>query len=318
MTIENTQNREVKITASNNSAPLVSICCATYNHEKFIEVAIESFLMQEVDFPFEIIIHDDASTDKTPEIIKEYAQKYPDLIRPIFQDENQFRQGKRIMISCLIPHAIGKYIALCEGDDYWIDPKKLNKQISFLESNSRYVGCFTDFRTVNDDNEIVKDSNFKNMKSEFNHADILSSQTPKTLTTVFRREFVPGEFPSEIKSGLNGDLILASLVSIHGPYKYINFVSGAYRIHNNGVWSLIGSESQFLNQMNTSRALMSYFNSTEQIRVLRLRFKTSSERLLKLYIREKSIFKFFRYSIYTIGLMIRFWNFQIFSRNRYN
>ena len=115
-------------------APLVSIGCITYNHAPYIRQCLEGFLMQKTTFPFEIIINDDCSTDGTTEIVKEYADKYPDLIIPIFHEENQYQKGVRgIYAKFVYPKVRGKYIALCEGDDYWIDPLKLQKQVDFLE-----------------------------------------------------------------------------------------------------------------------------------------------------------------------------------------
>src|SRR5690554_6580680 len=118
--------------------PLVSICCITYNHEKYIRDAIEGFLMQKTTFPVEILIHDDASTDKTAQIVKEYAENHSDLIITIFQTENQYSQGIKPWPNFVFPRARGKYIALCEGDDYWTDPLRLQKQVGFLEGNEEY------------------------------------------------------------------------------------------------------------------------------------------------------------------------------------
>jgi len=123
------------------SEPLVSIACITYNHEKYIADAIEGFLMQETSFPIEVLIHDDASTDRTAEIIRSYEKNYPDLIKPIYQTENQYSQGKRPS-SFNLKRAKGKYIALCEGDDYWIDPHKLQKQIDAMEEHPECNMCF--------------------------------------------------------------------------------------------------------------------------------------------------------------------------------
>lgn len=124
-----------------NDEILVTISCITYNHEKFIGQAIESFLMQKTNFKFEVIIHDDASTDKTQEIIKKYEKKYPNIIKPIYQKENQYSQGKKI--SLIINEKIkGKYVALCEGDDYWTDPYKLQKQVEYMEKNPDCGMCF--------------------------------------------------------------------------------------------------------------------------------------------------------------------------------
>src|SRR5690554_3017735 len=137
--------------------PLVSICCITYNHEDFIRDAIEGFLMQKTSFPIEIIIHDDASTDNTANIIEEYANKYPDLFVTILQSENQWSKGGgSIYARFVYPRARGKYIALCEGDDYWTDPLKLQKQVDFLEANPEYILCFTNTRTVDENNKILR------------------------------------------------------------------------------------------------------------------------------------------------------------------
>lgn len=121
---------------------LVSICCITYNHEDYIEKAIEGFLMQRTNFAFEILIHDDASTDGTADIIRKYQRKYPDVIKPILQKENQYSKGVRINITYNHPRAKGKYIALCEGDDYWCSPIKLQKQVDFMEKHTDCTLCF--------------------------------------------------------------------------------------------------------------------------------------------------------------------------------
>lgn len=122
--------------------PLVSICCITYNHVQYIRRAIEGFLMQKTNFAFEILIHDDASSDGTSEIIKEYQQRFPELIYPIFQTENQYSKGIRTSLLNL-KRAVGHYIALCEGDDYWIDPFKLQKQFDFMTNNHDFSMVFT-------------------------------------------------------------------------------------------------------------------------------------------------------------------------------
>jgi len=118
--------------------PIVSVSCATYNHEKYIRKTLEGFLMQRTQFRFEILINDDASTDGTPNIVREYEHKYPDLIFPLYQKENQYSKGIVISPTYNWPRARGKYIALCEGDDYWTDPLKLQKQVDFLENNPDY------------------------------------------------------------------------------------------------------------------------------------------------------------------------------------
>ncbi|WP_131679674.1 glycosyltransferase family 2 protein [Metapseudomonas furukawaii] len=116
--------------------PLVSVVCTTYNHKNYIEDAIRGFLIQKTDFPFEVIIHDDASTDGTDLIVRKYVEEYPTLIRLISQTENQYSKGKRV-IPLAAKHAVGEYLALCEGDDFWVSPEKLSKQISSMKANSQ-------------------------------------------------------------------------------------------------------------------------------------------------------------------------------------
>lgn len=119
---------------------MVSVLCTAYNHEGFIRDAIEGVLNQKVDFRYELIIHEDASTDGTREIVNQYAESYPHMIRTILQEKNQYHSCN-IYQSYLFPAARGKYIAFCEGDDYWVDPTKLQKQVEFLETHDSYSMC---------------------------------------------------------------------------------------------------------------------------------------------------------------------------------
>ena len=114
---------------------MVSVICLAYNHGPYIRDALEGFVKQEAPFPFEVLVHDDASTDGTAEIIREYASRYPDLIRPVYQTENQYSKGVRVAQTFLRPLVRGRYVALCEGDDYWTDPHKLARQVEAMEAN---------------------------------------------------------------------------------------------------------------------------------------------------------------------------------------
>jgi len=120
---------------SDVSSPLVSICCATYNHKDYIAAAIDGFLMQDTEFPFEILIHDDASDDGTTEIVEAYARSYPRIIRTIIQKHNQYVRSPVIVPRFLFPLVRGKYIAICEGDDHWLSPDKLTRQCGALDRN---------------------------------------------------------------------------------------------------------------------------------------------------------------------------------------
>ncbi len=133
---------------SEERVPLVSIRCTVYNHEPYLRQCLDGFVMQRTNFPFEVIVHDDASTDGSAAIIREYAEKYPDIIKPIYETENQYSKHDgsiaRAMIAAAHPHAT--YIAICEGDDYWTDPDKLQLQVDFLESHPNYFMTCHAFR----------------------------------------------------------------------------------------------------------------------------------------------------------------------------
>lgn len=128
-----------KVEINKEERPLmVTIRCITYNHELYIRQCLEGFIMQKTNFRFEAIVHDDASTDETANIIREYAEKYPDIIKPIFETENQYSKLDGSIQRIMSEHIHGKYVAMCEGDDYWIDPLKLQKQVDFLEAHENY------------------------------------------------------------------------------------------------------------------------------------------------------------------------------------
>lgn len=119
----------------------VTVLCLVYNHEKYLRRCLDGFVSQKTNFKFEVIVHDDASTDSSAEIIREYEENYPEIIKPIYQIENQYSKGKKITKEFILPVIKGDYLANCEGDDYWLDPYKLQKQFDFLESNPDYSCC---------------------------------------------------------------------------------------------------------------------------------------------------------------------------------
>ena len=130
---------------------MVSVICTTYNHEKYIRKCLDGFIMQETDFPYEVLVHDDASTDNTAAIVHEYEILYPDIIKPIYQTENQYSKGKAITRDIIFPKCRGKYIALCEGDDYWTDPHKLQKQVAALETHPDCFMCVCKVERISED-----------------------------------------------------------------------------------------------------------------------------------------------------------------------
>ena len=195
---------------------LVSLHCLTYNHEKFIAEAIESFLMQETNFKFEILIHDDASTDRTAEIIKEYELQYPELIKPIYQSENQYSKGNsaNTINHINLNRAKGKYIAVCEGDDYWIDPYKLQKQVDCMEKNPEYSLCVHG-------GYIVTAAEKKNKA---------------TNSMLFAKKYAL-ERPDFLENAPVGDYSYAINLSLLGKVYYIDELMSAYRVGHSGSWT---------------------------------------------------------------------------------
>jgi len=124
-----------------NEEIMVSVICMCYNHEKYIKDALESFVNQKTSFKYEVFVHDDASTDNSARIIREYEKKYPEIIKPIYQTENQHSQGVKSLKTYILPKVSGKYLAFCEGDDYWTCENKLQKQVDFLESHPDFSVC---------------------------------------------------------------------------------------------------------------------------------------------------------------------------------
>lgn len=131
----------------------VSIICTAYNHEKYISQCLDGFLMQKTTFPFEVIVHDDASTDHTAEIIRKYQREYPDIIKPVYQTENQYQKANPIIKNIMLPLAKGKYAAICEGDDFWTDPNKLQRQFEAMEAHQECALCVCKVRGVSEDGQ---------------------------------------------------------------------------------------------------------------------------------------------------------------------
>ena len=233
----NTNSRKI------NSRIMVSICCITYNHENYISQAIESFLGQKTNFEFEILIHDDASTDKTAEKIKYYAEKYPNIVKPILQTENQYSKG--LSISSIDPkynysRAKGKYIALCEGDDFWISEHKLQQQVDYMESNDDCTLCFHNAIIVNEGGIIVKDSFLP--KNDFYSPYFNDTDSIYTTDQMILLDFIPtnslffrssylaeyGEFIDN-KKYVCGDLPTRLFFSSKGYTYYFKEKMSAYR-----------------------------------------------------------------------------------------
>lgn len=240
--------------------PVVTICCITYNHELYIQDCIEGFLIQETDFPFEILIHDDASTDNTAKIIASYAQKYPKIIKPMYQNENQYSKGKRAM-EYLMPLCRGDYIALCEGDDYWIDPKKLQIQVDFLDNNPEYVISGHDAFVVDEQGNKIKNSHLSDYhKRDYSKEELIKGHAwILTMSWVYRN--VIKEYIYERAMVKNGDRFFTSLIGHYGKSKYhSDIIPACYRVHRGGVWSSLSHQEQTISRLNTYVWLYYYYS----------------------------------------------------------
>ncbi len=220
---------------------MVSIRCFTYNHEPYIRQCLEGFVMQKTNFRFEAIVHDDASTDGTADIIREYAEKYPDIIKPIYETENQYSKRDGSLARIMDAHMHGKYIAICEGDDYWIDPLKLQIQVDFLEANPEYTLIHTGIKIIKEGTtdviDYVQEINDSDKRKEDLMNDILDNNYRiQTLTTlmprlVYERVINNDVFLFRLGRFLMGDTQLWCALLNEGNIKYMEDITGVYRRH---------------------------------------------------------------------------------------
>lgn len=213
--------------------PLVVIRCITYNHGQYIRNALESFVTQKTKFPLVVIVHDDTSTDETTTIINEYAEKYPNIILPIIEKENQYSKGNGSIGKILNPVCISigaKYMAFCEGDDYWTDPLKLQKQVDFLESNPDFGMCYTKVERLNQAKGKIKDC-WGGPNETFE--SLYVKNTIPTLTVLLRMslfsEYIRQVNPAN-KSWRMGDYPIWLYIAAKSKIKFIDEITGVYRV----------------------------------------------------------------------------------------
>lgn len=212
------------------STPLVTIRCLVYNHEPYLRQCLDGFVMQKTNFPFEAIVHDDASTDRSAEIIREYAEKYPDIIKPIFEKENQYSKHDGTIGKIMREHTKGKYVAMCEGDDYWIDPLKLQKQVDLMENNPLCGMCYAQVKSY-----YQKKSTFGEVRGENceSFEKLLTINTIPSLTCLIDnkllQKYVEDVNPSA-KQWKMGDYPMWLWFAHESTIAFIPEVVGVYRI----------------------------------------------------------------------------------------
>lgn len=225
-----------------NRQVMVTIRCIAYNQEKYIREALEGFIMQKANFRFEAIVHDDASTDGTADIIREYAEKYPSIIKPIFETENQYSKRDGSLNRLMHQHVRGKYIAFCEGDDYWTDPLKLQKQVDFLEQNEDYslVCCNVDLLFQN---KSRLQKTVHKMSGTFGIDYLIMTNTIATCSTLICKTFFDQynlDFSAKNKRLTFGDYQIWLYMATKGKCMILEETMCVYRICDSGVSNIKG------------------------------------------------------------------------------
>lgn len=219
--------------------PMVSINCLVYNHQPYLRECLEGFVCQETNFDFEVLIHDDASTDGSVAIIKEYVERYPHIFKPIYQKVNQYSRRVAFLRKIQRERARGKYFTFCEGDDYWIDKHKLQRQVDFLEAHPDYNLCFHDCKVWDEENQCMMSS----WQSLGNSREVLLSEffskkvDAYTLSMMFRTEHYQ-ESGHIASCAPVGDYPAVLLAMYYGKAYYMQEQMGVYRLNRPGSWSL--------------------------------------------------------------------------------
>jgi len=261
----------------------VSICCITYNHEKFISQAINSFMIQETNFKFEIIVGDDSSTDNTLKIVRLFSNKYPGKIKIVSSPQNMGIHHNLINCSKLCK---GKYIALCEGDDFWTDPHKLQKQVDFLENNPDYVICCHYTRVINADNRTLY-VNPKPVPLIHTYHDLLAGKQEETKTATVLYRNIPDLYnlfsTPWFFNCYAGDKIFKLFATHHTGKKIYVMpeIMSCYRNHEGGIWSMINTKVRMERMISDFNLIIKHFTYPAFQR----------KKLLLLYVRRYLLFE---------------------------
>ncbi|WP_458735147.1 glycosyltransferase [Zobellella taiwanensis] len=265
---------ESEITKSWTKSKKVSVLCATYNQQEYVEECIKSILRQKTKYPFEIIIHDDASTDETACVIYRYKKKYPNIIKTIFQKENQYSQGVK-PFKLLLEESIGDFICYCEGDDYWLSEYKLEQQASLLDNSNTFL-CFHDFIKLHEIRKLAEVTDNQSIIDVTNHLgshdvdvesfdtdDVIKRKIPlPRVNTVMHKAInnVDDYFPKEISNVLAGDQFRAAIGGLFGKYVYIkNFPASVFRVNALSSWTPLSEDEKFIHNCSWRAWLALYF-----------------------------------------------------------
>lgn len=218
---------------------LLEVITATYNHEKFIGQAIKSVVSQQTKFDFRMLIVEDCSTDGTKKVVFDYERAHPDKIKVFYNEQNAFMNGKNNWVF-LFSKVKAKYVALLDGDDFWTDTTKLQKQVDFLEANPRIAGCFHDAIVVDENSKTTNDSYYKSPHKVYDQAHaIVNGGAYATCSLVFRAQILTN--PPDWFLKTCSDYAIDLLITEYGDIAHIDGNMGAYRIHNKGLWQGVES-----------------------------------------------------------------------------
>lgn len=239
--------------------PIVSIHCLVYNHEPYLRQCLDGFVMQKTDFAFEAIVHDDCSTDGSAAIIREYAEKYPEIIKSIYETENQFSKiGFPGINSIMIAHSKGKYIALCEGDDYWTDPNKLQKQVDYMELHPECGLIYTQIQQYNEKEDMFhigwsEGAIFDEMLI-WNRVCTLSTCFRRYLYDKYQKEICPSKY-----NWLMGDYPLWLYLFAESKVQFLKDITGVYRLHYNNSLSHINDFNKHVSFVSSFYDISRFF-----------------------------------------------------------
>jgi len=243
--------------------PVVSVICLTYNHEKYIHDTIDSILNQKTNFHFEFIIHDDASTDNTASIIKSYETKKYDNVtfRPFYQQVNKWNPKTGYITNYVFNKVQGKYIAMCEGDDYWVDSYKLQKQVDLLETTD-YSMCFNRAIVIDENNNFIRYRNYVKKNKVFTIQNLIKNNIISTASVMYKCNVAKKLFKLAadnkcLDNMYMGDWILNLTCALNGHIFYFSDIMSVYRIHNEGLWSKLSQTEKYTKSIN----VLNYFNT---------------------------------------------------------
>ncbi len=220
---------------------LVAVNCLVYNHARFLRQCLDGFVMQKTDFKFIVLVHDDASTDSSQTIIEEYRKQYPDLFFPCYETVNQYSLGANALSSALrkaIEQTNAKYIAVCEGDDYWTVSDKLKRQVDFLEKNPDYSLCFHKAEELWDEDGRIVPNYCSFEAGDYELKEIFQKKAIPTASALYRREIYDCEYYRYVFSHANTpfrDNLTWYCCSLFGKFKCLDMTASVYRRHCNGI-----------------------------------------------------------------------------------